>query len=287
VQRRQSFPFRHLIRCGLCGHTMSGQRNVNRYGTWYAYYICTYVGPAGRCPRTAIRAEDLERQIADWLSTISPESAVASRIVGAVDAVRSRASAAAHAIRESVDRALRETQAQLSELTSLRLRRLLDDEEFLRRREALQKEAVRLARRLDELAKPEEVLKPIEDGLAFSNSAADWFRHADDELKRIIVKAASSNLTLVDKKLSAEAAKWLQWMSVLWRCPIGLRVGDTKANPDAMDDELLRLADEFQSDPERAAQLAAVRHVVSAMTNGLSPRLDDISAIDTRRKKAA
>ncbi len=94
----------------------------------------------------------------------------------------------------------------------------------MRRRTDLQAAAVKLARRLQELAEPEEWIKPFEQAIPFATYAADWFRTADDQLKRLIVKSAGSNLTLTDNKLSIEAAKWLVWMLGLWGCPI--RLGD-------------------------------------------------------------
>lgn len=48
-QRRHTFTFRGIIRCGECGHRITAQHTTNRHGTTYAYYRCTKRHPTHRC----------------------------------------------------------------------------------------------------------------------------------------------------------------------------------------------------------------------------------------------
>ncbi len=137
----------------------------------------------------------------------------------ALNAVANRTSAASLAIRQSVERALADARSQLAELTTLRLRGFIDDTEFVRNRAELQVEVVKLNQRLDQLAQPDEWIKPLADAVPLSIQAAEWFRAADRSTKRMIVRAVGSNLTLIDKKLSVEAARWLAFLAQLLARP--------------------------------------------------------------------
>ena len=89
------------------------------------------------------------------------------------------------------------------------VRRLIGDEEFVARRTELETQSLRLARRLEELARPDETIPQIEEAVSFSNYAAELFRRGDDDLKRLIVKTACSHSMLSNKILSIEAPKWM------------------------------------------------------------------------------
>jgi DNA invertase Pin-like site-specific DNA recombinase len=263
--KRHTFAFAGLIRC-VCGRAITAEEKVNRYGSRYVYYHCARSGPGPRCAQPAIRAEALEEQIEHWLRALPSDSATDIKVRRAVNAVRDRAAAAAGAIRQNVERALRETRAQITELTTLRLRRLLDDEEFGERRRALQSEAARLAQQLDQFAKPDELIPPLETLISFSTKAADWFRAADYPLKRTIVRAACSHLMLADKKLSVEAAKWVSFLSRLIACPIllGLRddVRTFSINEDELEAELRPMAEKILADPVATEQATLADDVV-------------------------
>jgi len=145
-------------------------------------------------------------------------------VQAAIEEDQRRASAAALAVRKSAELALADARRQLSELTTLRLRLIVDDEEFLRRRNLLQEEVLLLAHRLNQFARPDEGIPPFKAAIPFVNQAVELFTRADADQKRKIIKATSSHLSLIDKKLSVEAAKWLSFLRVLGLRPIGLAV---------------------------------------------------------------
>ncbi|MFN3858782.1 MAG: recombinase family protein [Caulobacter sp.] len=247
VQRRpikRSFALSGLIKCGECGRTVTPQISTNRFGTTYTYYQC---GRRKPCSQKATREEALLEQIGVWLAERCLDASTEASLRKTIDGLKERGAATATAIRKNLERGVTEVRAQLSELTQLRLRRLVDDEEFLNRRTALQAELEGLTRRLSEptAGSPDEMFKPLEAAISFSNYAVDWFRNADNALKAKIVRLACSNLTLMDKKLSIEAAKWSQALSGLAPCPNGL----------GLRDEVQTLEDAFGSDTALAKSM--------------------------------
>jgi DNA invertase Pin-like site-specific DNA recombinase len=251
--KQHAFPYLGLIRCGECGKAITAQITTNRFGARYTYYHCTKKGLGAPCSQGSVRAEELERQIEEWLTSLQPGDSAEARLYGVFNGLRTRASTTANAVRESVESALKRTRSQLSELLKLRLSQLIDDEEFRHRRIELQREAERLARKLEDLARPDEWLKPLETAAPLANYAVDLFRGANDQLKRTILKSVGSNLTLIDKKLSVEAAKWLRVLSILLGSPTLL---GQRAGVETQDEvELLALVRDLFSDDLALAQL--------------------------------
>ena len=218
-----SFPFTGLIRCGSCGRAVTAENKTNRYGSHYIYSHCSRTGPGKRCTEPSVRAEALQAQIVTWLRSFTMRPEVEKRLREILERSAGSGADQSSAIRQSVEHALRAVQGQITELTGLRLRNLVSDDEFTTRRAALQAEAVGLARRLEQLGRADDdnVFELFSSAISFSTYAADWFEKGDDHLKRLIVKTACSNSTLTNKILSIEAAKWMSAVVNLARCHRG------------------------------------------------------------------
>jgi site-specific DNA recombinase len=92
-------------------------------------------------------------------------------------------------------------------LTGLRLRELIDDDEFTKQRADFTTRRFALTYRKDSLREPGEWIEPSEMFVSFCNKAVDCFQRGDTTQKRLILKTVGSNLFLRDKKLSIEARK--------------------------------------------------------------------------------
>jgi DNA invertase Pin-like site-specific DNA recombinase len=201
---KHRFAFTGLIRCGSCDLMVTAEHKKNAYGSRYVYYHCTKRNIDRRCPEPSVDLKTLERQIVDFLRSITldpqleewvmEEMAVEGEIAKELEVAR-------HNARTS---ALDEVEAQLKELTSLRLRRMLDDEEFLRDRQRLETERRRLQERS---GKNENRFELVREVISFSKLAAEWFLRANDQQKRLILTIAGSNFRLSGKILSIQAAK--------------------------------------------------------------------------------
>lgn len=101
---------------------------------------------------------------------------------------------------------------ELKALTGLRLRDLIDDEEFLREREDFTKRRLALVERRSSLEEPVNWIEPLDLFVSFSNRATDCFRRGDPAMRRLIVETVGSNLLLRDGKLCIEARKpFVRW----------------------------------------------------------------------------
>jgi hypothetical protein len=109
------------------------------------------------------------------------------------------------AIYASAERAYQSTQKQLDELLNVRLRGLIDDDEFDRKRVVLQKERNRLKEKLEDTeGRADRWLELAQNVLHFSFMLSQRFNVASVDEKRVILETLGSNLLLKDKKLHFE-----------------------------------------------------------------------------------
>lgn len=205
--QRHNFAFTGMMRCGECGLAITAEKQVNRHGHRYVYYRCTKKRRDVRCEQPYIRLPDLEDQILGFLGeiTISPE--LHAWALRQLEASRGTERESLEARRRSLEAALEDASSALTNLTRLRVRGMINDEEFLEQRKELEREERQLQKKLARMADGDRWLEPAHLVASFSRRAVSWFREGDKETKRLILESVGSNLELTDKKLSIHAKK--------------------------------------------------------------------------------
>lgn len=228
----RNFAFTGLIRCGSCGRAITAEVKINRHRQRYVYYHCTRKRRLGRrCEEPSIEEGELEKQIASFLSAIQMRDQVRQVVECALKERNEVGKKVVEVTRESLGSTVTDIEAQLTILTNLRIRGIVDDPEFTRRRLNLQREQMRLRERLEAIdEEPGSWIEPFRMVAEFSNRAVDWFQAGDEDVKRLIVKTTGSNLSLAGRKLSIEA---MEPFHVMPEQPIFLsQLGDRDSNPD-------------------------------------------------------
>ena len=205
--QRYSFPYAGLIRCGACGLRVTAEHKRKPSGRNYIYYHCSRGRPLDRCQEPSVEARELDRQIIHFLTSLRIDPGIEAWIRKALEAEVVADVVTDDAKQASALRAIAETEKELRELTGLRLRGLLTDQEFIAERTRLQSEEMRLKEKHDPSTVDNNTFEPVLTAISFCNQAAEWFATAENDLKRQIVKTAFSNPTLKAKILSIDAAK--------------------------------------------------------------------------------
>lgn len=203
IKRR--FAYTGLMTCGECGRSITAEVKTNRHGSRYTYYHCTRKTGIDECGQRVIRLEQLEEQIVAFLRRISLPERLEQYALSWVDR---KVELDDSSEKESKDRREREIASlgrQLSNLTGMRMRDLLSDEEFVEQKRALSTELTKLragiARNRDDWIEPSRTL------ILFSAHAVSAFLSGDLTERRRIVETVGSNPTLKDGKLSIDATK--------------------------------------------------------------------------------
>jgi DNA invertase Pin-like site-specific DNA recombinase len=206
TRNRRSFAFTGLIRCGGCGAAVTAEEKVNRYGTHYTYYHCTHRRRHARCRQPAIRAEALEDQILATLRRLHLDPFHVEWAQEHIDRLESEERRVGAQARESLASARAGIERQLAQLTDLRIRGLLNDEEFSRKRRELIEQQMRLDEQLRGLPENGDS-DQFSQLMDFGRMASLRFQTGSIELKRAILSIIGSHPVLRDRKLEIRLEK--------------------------------------------------------------------------------
>lgn len=205
--KTRQFAFTGLIRCGACGLSVTAEERTNRFGSRYTYYHCTKRRIDSWCQEPYVQVGELERQIAEFLREITIPDKFHDWLIARLDRVAKRDKNADAAKRLSLEQARGAAEKELDNLTKLRIRDLLTDDEYLKQRQELEREQVKIAQNLKTANQSDDRFEPAQALVSFSNRAAFWFEAGDLRTKRLILFIVGSNPMLKDKKLNIDARK--------------------------------------------------------------------------------
>ena len=263
---RHVFAFTGLIRCGSCGMMVTAERKTNAYNSRYVYYHCSKRSQG--CREPSVEQNELERQFAGFLASLVIEGDVQRWALAAILDDREAEEGKIEAAQQSRAAALADIGTQLNELTTLRLRRMIDDEGYVREKARLEEERSTLEEAMP-APTPQERFELLQDLFLFSNKAADWFLAGDDETKRAIVKTAGSNFTLTGKKLSVKPAIPVTPRTALAQFPRQRRVVEDvrtfSRKMGAARGRLLRQVDDAAGDPAAMERVSEIRQLLKRL----------------------
>ena len=205
--KRYRFTYRGLLRCGACGLSVTAEHKTNRHGSCYVYYHCTRKHRTWRCNQPSLEGRALHEQVRALLKRLYTPAKLHEWATRRLEKNAAKFEASAANRIQQLQRTIDETESQLSNLTDLRIRGLIDDAEFDAKRKNLRPTIDQLKARISSLDHPTDMFEPQQSLLKFANRAISWFDVGCDEVKRRIIKTVCSNPTLTDKIVSLEARK--------------------------------------------------------------------------------
>jgi site-specific DNA recombinase len=212
----REFAFTGFIRCAECGCLYTAETKTKRIKSTgeikhYTYYHCTRKKRDIKCTqRYSLREEVLEEQIENELAkiTILPEFrewALDSLGKDHENEVQKRTK-----IFESLTQAVKDNQEQIDNLTRMRTRNLIDDNEYMRERTRLKEEQGKLRSEVEKVEnRADRWLELTEETFNFATYAHSAFLKGDLQKKKEIMMALGSNPTVLDRKLRIESHPWL------------------------------------------------------------------------------
>jgi hypothetical protein len=196
-----------MIRCGSCGLAVTAEHKYKPSGRHYIYYHCTKRRLGPRCAESSLEVRSLEDQIEQFVRSLAIDPAIEAWLLDETTRDAATLRQQEEARRQSLEKSFKSVEEQLAELTGLRIRNLLTDQEYLLRRGEFQKECIRLRERIASEDHGSSGFEPVSELISFSNRAADWFLAGDDQTKRLILETVGSNPTLTKKILRFQAKK--------------------------------------------------------------------------------
>jgi hypothetical protein len=212
-RKTHDFAFTGMIRCGECGCFITAEDKIKinkRTGKIrdYTYYHCTKRKKGVKCSQPYLEIRKLEKQIDDYLKKIQIDEEFKS---WAISYLRSRND------KEIYDRTAKyknlqgiynQSQKEIDNLTQMRYRELITDEEYTRERTRLKVDMMKIKENIgDTEHRAESWLALSEKVFDYACHAREWFKKGDLKTKKELLEVLGSNLVLEGKKLRLELKK--------------------------------------------------------------------------------
>ncbi len=254
--KERAFAFTGLIRCGSCGCAVTAEEKEKPSGLRFVYYHCTRKRKPA-CTEPAIALPKLEEGIVKFLSELSIPGEIHRWVLARLEEATQQETTFSAAGRRSVEAALAAVLRHLDNLTLLRVKDFISEEEFLKQREVLNREKLRLTQQAE--AEPEDWLEPAKMLVSFAFRAVSWFQARDLEIQRLVVATAGSNSTLKGREVTIDAEKPFQRQPggvdfpTMWSTVEDVRTGIQTHDPQILDlAEKLRRLHKLVQDRELA-----------------------------------
>jgi DNA invertase Pin-like site-specific DNA recombinase len=202
--KKHIFAYTGLMQCGACGCSITAENKVNRFGSRYVYYHCTRKKRGLLCQEKCVEEDWLEDQILAFLKSIYLERQAVDEFLAIIEEERTKERRVGGGVALTLRKALESCARHLENLTKMRYRELIPDEEFLRQRAELTQEQLKLNERMGQL-NGEQWIEPSRNLFLFSNRAMFWLAHGAATEKRQILSTVGSNPTLKAKQLNIDA----------------------------------------------------------------------------------
>ena len=201
------FKFGGLFCCGECGLAVTAEHKRKPSGREYTYYHCTRVHRTPRCKQPSIEEKKLEHQIEMFLKYITLNPRIAEWFSENITDNHEDTQQQHEAMLAKMDAQIANIRKQISNLTDLRIRELLTDEEFNEKRRTLEIELDSAEENRKNAAQSIPTFEPVRILQNLCTVALYWYQRFDDRKKQRLLKILCSNPTLKDKKALLEARK--------------------------------------------------------------------------------
>ncbi len=206
-RKTHDFPYIGLIRCDECGFAVTAEHKTNRFGSHYTYYHCSWRRLDYNCTQRSVSEKRLEEQMAKFVEETSlPEKFHAFQMERA-ERLRAHDQDLILKQKQALAKQAAALDRQLVNLKKLRIRDLLGDDEFLKDRQELTRDRLRVAQEIGKLAEIDERFEPAGLLVQFNKEAASRFTAGTPDQKRLILQILGSNPRLRDRELKIDAAK--------------------------------------------------------------------------------
>ena len=209
------FSFTGIIRCGNCGCLITATEKkkyvkCKKEYSIYTYYHCTRRKKEFNCNEPAINLKTLEKQIIDEIEKYTISEEFKEWTLNVIREHTEKEIEVQNQEYEMLNKKYLSAQNQLDNLTKLRLKDLIDDNEFIRKRKELQNQIVKTGAKLDQCQnRGQNWVDLVEKAFNFAIYAKEKFVNGDLQAKREILSALGSVYTLKEGILHIEPVEWL------------------------------------------------------------------------------
>jgi len=208
-------PYCGLISCASCGMMITGEHKFKRQKNGnvheYTYYRCTKKGKDFQCPESAVREEELDRQLSSLIQKVSlPKDWAEELNRMALEDHGNSAQSLTACVKEKKAKIF-EISQKLERLLNGYLDQIIDEQDYRNQKAKLLSEKKSLEEEISNLShKQNDWLEPFQNWLKDAQSLDKIASDSDLFAKKVCAKEIfGSNLLLGEKQVRASAPKIL------------------------------------------------------------------------------
>ncbi len=215
--QKHKFPFTGIMECGECGGSVTAEIKKKSLKSgevkFYTYYHCTKrLNPM--CTQACIETAELEKQIESYLESITIPEEFKDWAIRWLNKLNDQEINHRSTIYINQQDTRNKIQNDVDELTKMRFRNLINDEEYIKQKNLLLKELRSMDERLrDTEDRASKWLELSEKTFDLACYAKSWFQIGDIEQRRMILTSLGSHQVLFNKKLTITLDKPLSIIS--------------------------------------------------------------------------
>ena len=212
--QKKDFAYTGLIHCKECGCLITAdlKHKVLKYTNElrsYTYYFCTRKRKNYACHQKPITKEDLELQVEKELEKYQIRPEFLDLGLEIIEELKNEEQEKTVAIKNNAGKSADALKGEIKNLTKMRCRNLIGDEEYTESKNELNRELFKLATSDTNDDIEEEVIKITKDTFNLAIYGRKEIIDGNNEAKRRVLTTLGSNWTLEQKKLGMLAFKWL------------------------------------------------------------------------------
>jgi hypothetical protein len=201
--QKHEFPFSGLMCCGHCGGGIVAEVHVKKSGKRFVYYRCSRRKKDWPCREPALPGPKLIEQFADLLSQVEIPAKIHAWLTQQAAADADREVERRDQVLATLKAAVADAAREQDTLLTLRLRNLLNDDDFVAKRREFDERRRGLEERLGAAERTAgELGVQLKAVFDFATRARETFVTGTPVQQRVILEAAGLNYTLTSRKVA-------------------------------------------------------------------------------------
>lgn len=213
--QKHTFVFAGIFSCGFCGGAITAEHKYKyikseKFVKGYDYYHCTHNKKELKCNQRSVLEQNIIDEIDNKLKTLEIHPKFLEWGLEYLDSLKDKKQAVDKQIDDNIvvkEKAIKE---QMSGLTTMRAKGLLDDDEYLEEKQKLKQQLEGFKQQdLSQATSEDDIIDTAKEAVMFAATARAQFLEGDIRAQRNIVLKLGSNQVIMDKKVLISVKKWL------------------------------------------------------------------------------
>lgn len=197
---KHQFAYTGVFSCGACGMSITADYKRKKSGLEFTYYQCTRKHTIPKCVERSIEVKTLEKQICEFLDRLVIPADVFNWLVDAVKDSGTDMAQEAALLAQKHTEVASSVEKQLFNLTDLRLRDIVDEDEFTKKRESLQIQLAAANEKAQDCRREETTLEPTVIFGFLLARAKYWYSVADKMDRKKLLQILCSNPQIKERE---------------------------------------------------------------------------------------